>query len=164
MCRSADGATARIPRAPDGVARTHLVEHGPDFQHPRLVSLLLHIEPSMSHSLPNLLDIRPPAVLLGFLSIHISVLSFPAPPSPFHSLPVSSHSSPPTISLPLSSPLLSLLSLSPSLSFSPDIYFNAPSLPFQSDQAVNANATRAPAPPTQWGGSGLSYHTFVEGR
>ena len=36
----------------------------------------------------------------------------------------------------------------------------APSLPFQGDQAVDAHAARAPAPPTQGGGSGLSYHVF----
>ena len=43
--------------------------------------------------------------------------------------------------------------------------FNAPSLPFQGDQAVNAHATRAPPPPPpQGGGSGLSYHMFIEGR
>ena len=34
--------------------------------------------------------------------------------------------------------------------------FIAPNLPFQGDQAVDAHAARAPAPPTQGGGSGLS--------
>ena len=36
--------------------------------------------------------------------------------------------------------------------------------PKEGDQAVNAHATRAPSPPTQVGGSGKSYHTFVEER
>ena len=35
-----------------------------------------------------------------------------------------------------------------------------PSLPFQGDRAVDARAARVPPPPTQGGGSGLSYHVF----
>ena len=37
---------------------------------------------------------------------------------------------------------------------------SGPSLPFQGDHAVDAHTARAPAPPTQGGGSGLSYHVF----
>ena len=40
----------------------------------------------------------------------------------------------------------------------------APSLPFQGDQAVDAHVARAPAPPTQGGGSGQMKPALKEDR